>query len=112
MYQVSGSHEECSEVRQDMEASPSSCLMHAAESSTSRAIIGRHGEGYFREASALIASSRSSTCHSTALYLGQLNYSPEAIALQYCTRLECTYEIIHVHSPAVCEARHSHAAGP
>ena len=81
MYQVSGSNEGCSEVRQDMEARPSSCLMHAAESSTSRAIIGMAEAILVRQARSLLASSKAQYCHATALYLGQLDL-PEAFALQ------------------------------
>lgn len=58
--------------------------MHAAESSTSRAIIGMAEAIFVGQARSLLAVG--GYCHSTALYLGQLNYSPEAIALLYCTK--------------------------
>lgn len=92
MYQVSGSHRQCSEVRQDMEASPSSCLMHAAESEElNEPGDHRHGQGYFRETSALTAGSSSSTAilqHST---WDNSTTHPRLLLYSTVLRLECTY---------------------
>jgi hypothetical protein len=119
VYQVSGSHEQCSEVRLDKRGKvflrSASCI-HAAESSTSRAIISMAKAIFVRQARSLLAMvllilQQHSTWDNSTYPRLSLSY----YYIDYCRQTARTY-LQNYTALQFCEARHTvhtHAAeGP